>query len=372
MSRKFLILGGYGNAGRLIAELLLQETEVQLILAGRSSEKANLAAEALNQKFSGHRVDALRVDAADFESLRSTFRQVDLVVVAASTITYVENVAKAALEARIDYLDTQLSSLSKWQTLKSLQEDIKQAGCCFITDGGFHPGVPATLVQYAALLFDRLETAKVASVIQGDWQSWSFSEDTLIEFAKALGEYQPLQWQQGKWIHVGWSGYQEFDFGSPFSKRYCIPMFIEELRILPELVPFLQETGFFVAGFHWFTDYLVIPAGFLLPKISATLVKPFAKILLWSLKTFSKPPFGTMLLLEATGWRGDQPATLRATLFHEDAYLLTAAPVVACLLQYLEGGIRKAGVWCQANVVTPERMLRDVERLGIRVEILHG
>jgi saccharopine dehydrogenase (NAD+, L-lysine-forming) len=142
-----------------------------------------------------------------------------------------------------------------------------------------------------------------------------------------------------------------------------------------------------VAGFHWFTDYIVMPAGFLLLKFSSILagtrfdnfskvvksnsilVKPFAKILLWSLKTFSKPPFGTMLLLEATGWRGDQPATLRVTLFHEDAYLLTAAPVVACLLQYLEGGIRKAGLWCQANVVAPARMLQEVERLGIKVEI---
>jgi saccharopine dehydrogenase-like NADP-dependent oxidoreductase len=34
MNKKLLILGGYGNTGRLIAELMLQETDVRVILAG--------------------------------------------------------------------------------------------------------------------------------------------------------------------------------------------------------------------------------------------------------------------------------------------------------------------------------------------------
>ncbi|NJO16854.1 MAG: hypothetical protein HC877_14250 [Thioploca sp.] len=37
MNKTFLILGGYGNAGRLIAELLLQETPIQLVLAGTTT-----------------------------------------------------------------------------------------------------------------------------------------------------------------------------------------------------------------------------------------------------------------------------------------------------------------------------------------------
>ena len=31
-----LLLGGYGNTGRLISRLLLQETDVQLVIAGRN------------------------------------------------------------------------------------------------------------------------------------------------------------------------------------------------------------------------------------------------------------------------------------------------------------------------------------------------
>lgn len=35
MNKTFLILGGYGNTGKIIAELLLKETNLNLILAGR-------------------------------------------------------------------------------------------------------------------------------------------------------------------------------------------------------------------------------------------------------------------------------------------------------------------------------------------------
>jgi len=43
--------------------------------------------------------------------------------------------------------------------------------CCFIADGGFHPGLPAALVRYVAPHFDRLEKANVGSVINVDWAS---------------------------------------------------------------------------------------------------------------------------------------------------------------------------------------------------------
>ena len=49
--------------------------------------------------------------------------------------------------------------------------------------------------------------------------------------------------------------------------------------------------------------------------------------------------------------------------------MLTAVPVVACLLQYLDGSCRRPGLWCQANIVDPERLLRDIERLGVAVQI---
>lgn len=164
MNKTFLILGGYGNAGRLIAELLLQETPVQLVLAGRNLDQAQRQAQILNQQFNTHRVTGIYLDAANLASLKEAFAPIDLVIVASSTSDYIENIVQSALITGIDYLDLQLSTAHKIHVLETLRKDIEQAGRCFITDGGFHPGLLSTLIRYLAPEFDHLETAQLASL----------------------------------------------------------------------------------------------------------------------------------------------------------------------------------------------------------------
>jgi saccharopine dehydrogenase (NAD+, L-lysine-forming) len=146
-------------------------------------------------------------------------------------------------------------------------------------------------------------------------------------------------------------------------------MYLEEMKSLPAIFPSLKETGFYVAGFNWFVDYVGIPLVMIGLTISEKLTKPLSKFFEWGLKTFSKKPYGTMLLLESTGLKNKRPTSIRITLSHKDAYLLTAIPVVACLLQYLELGNRKPGLWFQAHFVEPEKFIKDIQRLGIQLSI---
>jgi saccharopine dehydrogenase (NAD+, L-lysine-forming) len=55
-------------------------------------------------------------------------------------------------------------------------------------------------------------------------------------------------------------------------------------------------------------------------------------------------------------------------IFHEDSYVLTAAPVVACLLQYLDGSLQKPGLWRQAAIVEPVRFFEDIARFGVQIK----
>jgi saccharopine dehydrogenase (NAD+, L-lysine-forming) len=87
----------------------------------------------------------------------------------------------------------------------------------------------------------------------------------------------------------------------------------------------------------------------------------------WGLDTFSKPPYGTVLKIEAQGEKESKDKAVNVSIYHEDGYMLTAIPVVACLLQYLDGSLKKPGLWTQANIVEPNRLIMDIERLGADV-----
>ena len=301
---RLFILGGAGITGSLIARFLLEETQSFLVLAGRNLRKVQRSAESLNTQFDGERVEACQVDAADPENLSRAFQGMDWIVVASSTARYAENVARAALDAGAHYLDVQFSN-HKYAALHRLEAEIERKGLCFITDGGFHPGLPAAMVRWAEDKFTRLDTANISSVIQIDWRGLTFSESTLDEMVEELMSARMEYFQEGSWKQASWtgiSGVRYFQFDPPFGRRYCMPMLLEEMRTLPEVYPSLQETGFYVGGFNWFVDWLVFPLMVVLLKLWPQKgVRPAGRILLWGLKTFSRQPFGTLLQLQASG-----------------------------------------------------------------------
>jgi saccharopine dehydrogenase (NAD+, L-lysine-forming) len=167
------------------------------------------------------------------------------------------------------------------------------------------------------------------------------------------------------WIIPNW-----MDFGREFGRQYCIPMFLEEMRPIPDLYPDLEETGFFVGGFNWFVDWFISPLVMVMARISPQRgVEMGASLMRWGLDIFSKPPYGTLLKLEARGIQGGEQKSLDVVVYHKDGYMITAIPVAACLLQYLDGTIRKPGLWFQALVVEPERFMSDMERMGVDIQV---
>jgi hypothetical protein len=363
-----LLLGGYGNTGRIIAELLLQHTAETVLIAGRSFEKAEDTAGQLRKRFPAERIRAVRADADDASTLRPALQDASMVVVASSTSEHTETLARAAIDAGVDYVDLAVSWF-KIETLQRMRSEILRAGRCFVTDAGFHPGIPAVLVRHAATKFDRLEKATVKSVIKLDWNDYKFSDSTRREIAEEFRHYKTLHFRDGMWVEAGFFNYTETDFGEPFGKQYELPMFLEELRALPEHIPSLRETGFYVGGFNWFSDNIVMPLGFSAVALFHDRALPaVGRALEWSLKTFSKPPYGTVLLLEASGVVNGEARQLRLKLSHADGYYLTAASVVACVIQLIEGGIRKPGLYCEGNLVEPQRLLQHIEQMGVAIE----
>ena len=189
----FLILGGYGYTGKLLAKHLLAGSQAKIILAGRNLEKAQAFADKLNNE----RVSAVRVDAADGDSLRAALQNVDMVLVAAPTTQHAETVIRAALDKKVDYLDVQYSS-RKLTILNKLASEIEEAGLCFVTEAGYHPGLPSAMVRYAAMQMDSIESALTAGYLNmGKSLPYSEAVDELMEGFIDYQDIRPLHQTAG-------------------------------------------------------------------------------------------------------------------------------------------------------------------------------
>ena len=367
--KTIVILGGYGLAGQALAHYLLQETDAHLILAGRNEQKATQLAADLNGRFPGQRVAAKRADAADAESLGQALQGADLALVASSTVAYTREVAAAALAAHVDYLDI-LYGEGRLPILQSLAAEIDRSALCFVTEAGFHPGLPAAMVRYLGQKTDRLDQAVVATMLnqQGGLPYTSGVDELVQEFK----DYKAEVFSGGAWRNADMTTMKDnptMDFGPPFGRRSCTPMTLKEMYNLPRMFPTLQQLGFYVAGFNWFADWVVMPLIMVALRIAPTRsVKPMGRLLCWATRAFASPPYGVIVRAEARGMKDGQPVSLKLAISHADGYALTAMPVVAYLLQYLDGSARRPGLHLMGHLADPARLFADMARMGATIE----
>jgi saccharopine dehydrogenase (NAD+, L-lysine-forming) len=357
-----LILGGTGHTGRLIAQHLLAQSNADITIASRHLDQARTLADRLNQQYPSPRANAIYADASQADSLRPAFAGHEMVVVAAPTTAHAPVVIRTALEMGVDYLDVQLGA-RKLALLQSLTGEIERAGRCFITEAGFHPGLPSALVRYAAGHMDVMECAITLGYLNmGHDLPYTEAVDELVD---SFREYNGQVFHGGQWTKPGSYDVRTCDFGGDIGRKRCYAMFFEELRALPRLFPSLRDTGFYISEMHWMVDWVVMPITWAWLKVAPNAVRPIGKFLWWGMGTFHKPPYRVELQVQASGHTDGRPVTMRAAVAHPDGYELTAIPVVASLLQYLDGSARRPGLWMMGHLVDAPRLMRDMERMGI-------
>ena len=368
MPATILILGATGMTGRALTPLLLTHTDARLILAGRDDTDLARAAAALAQPA---RVSTRVFDAmAPTAQLTPRFAGADLVVVVAPVTNGLPQIVHAAAAAGADTLDIQFSS-AKLAALRALEPELVQAGRTAITDGGFHPGLPGLMARAVEDRFDRIRSARIASIIQEDWRRLTIRPETAREFVEFITDMRPEHFRAGRWQLEGALSKEAtpfFDFGPPFGRQRCYAMGLEELRLWTEARPGLADAGFYVAGFNSIVDHLLLPLCLLGRRLApVSSVGPLSRLLLWGLRAFGHPPYATLLRLEAEGERDGRPASVVLTIAHADTYAMTAFPVAATVRQWLSGTLRGPGLRFQALATDPHVFLEDLRLFGATI-----
>lgn len=359
-----MILGGYGGAGVCIAELLLQETDLHLILAGRNHMQANRVAKELNTKFNGDRVQGMQLDASNEKALRQAFKNCDIVMscIPITSLGIGGGIVQAAFDADIHYIDLCWDN-DKLRLLKQLEKPIKNSGKYFMIEAGFIPGVLSVMAFLAAKQLDSLDRLDFAGMLKDKHATYGSVVDLLIYAADPV-----YACKNGEWRVVPKSASKKIDFGVTFEDITCYPMDANELRSLPDDLGF-KEVNFYVAGLNKVANiilFLVMGLGLHKFNWSRQLG---AKWILRTIKKYSKPPYITIALMEARGKVNHYNAKLKVSISHEDGLIGTAITTVAGVLQLLDGSIKEPGVIIMGHHVDPERYIEDIKRLGMKVQI---
>jgi saccharopine dehydrogenase (NAD+, L-lysine-forming) len=350
-----LILGGYGATGRLLAKHLLAQTKHQIIIAGRHLDKAQALVASLHDK----RATARQVDATKIDSLKAALQGVDLILVAAPTTHNTATVVRAALEAGVDYLDVQYSD-AKLNALRAYEKEIYEKRLCFITEAGYHPGLPSAMIRFAASELETIESAMVAGYLNMGNLQYTEAVDELME---GFIHYQAQVYKNGAWTNPSSWDVRKFNFGAEIGIRTCYSMFFEELRSIPAMYPNLKEMGFYISGSNLLADLIITPLIMVGLKLAPKRgIRPLGRLMWWAMGK-SKPPYRVVLKVEAKGQLNGGQVQVHTRIEHEDGYELTAIPVVAFLMQYDQ--IRQPGLHMMGHLAEPKRLFKDMEKMGV-------
>ena len=365
VSSKILIIGCYGLAGQKLIRHLLTETDAHLILAGRNPQRVTETALLFATNEYRSRIETHVISGDNDETLNRLIAESDILVNATAPGEHNLRFIEACIAGKTDWIDMQLSN-ELLNAGENLRARIHNAGCCFVIQAGFHPGVPAALVRYAASQFDKLTTANIGAIVRPE-KGFPYSSG-IHELIAMFADYQADAFVNSQWRKLKPKEFPRFEFRQSFGRERTYPMTLPEMRALPGLIPELKNTGLFIAGWNWFADYLITPLLFLgarfAPKLSAA---PLGHLLCWSTRVFAKAPFGTVLQLEASGTRSGKQESLTIFLLHEDEYEFTVIPTVSMIKQVLAGTTRKVGIHMMGLLANPEILLADMEQMGITI-----
>jgi saccharopine dehydrogenase (NAD+, L-lysine-forming) len=189
--------------------------------------------------------------------------------------------------------------------------------------------------------------------------------EAVDELMEAFKDFQAQVYKDGAWTRPSSWDVRAFDFGGDIGKRNCYSMFFEELRALPAMFPELKDAGFYISGSNWLADLVMTPLVFVGLKVAPRRgVRPLGRLMWWAMGR-SGPPYLVSLMVEARGRSNGRPVTVQARLSHPDGYELTAIPVVAYLLQYLDGSARCPGLHLMGHIADPDRLFNDMQRMGV-------
>jgi len=364
---KILIIGGYGVFGTQIIENLSREKNLELIIAGRTLDKAEALVTKLN-KNSNAVLSALSIDAKAL-NIHQTIALLnpDLVIHTCGPFQGQDyHVAKACITNGINYLD--LADGRKFVcNIESLNQEAKNNNCLIISGASSVPGLSSAVIAEYKNQFSHLKVIE-CFILPGNKSE--HGEATVSSVLSYTGK--PISvWHNKQWKTVfGWQNTQRIKL-KQLDKRWASNCDVPDLELFPKYYPHL-ETVKFKAGSELSFMHLSLWVLSGLSRIGLianwnVFAKAFTRMTHWFL------PFGTDtggMIMKLKGLdKNDQPLEINWQLIatQGDGPKIPALPAIILAKKFISNDISKKGAMPCMELFSLSDFQKECKSLAISI-----
>jgi NAD(P)-dependent dehydrogenase (short-subunit alcohol dehydrogenase family) len=237
---RVLIVGGYGTFGRRIAKALSKDARFELLIGGRSLEKAQVLCNALDDAALSR---PLRVDVGNAQAFAALLAAENPALVIHTSGPFQRQdyaVAKACIAAGVHYVD--LADARDFVCgFSMLNDEALERGVLALAGASSVPALSSAVVDHFLPEFSKLEVIDFG-INPGNQTPRGLA--TVSSILSYCGK--PFtRWQQGAWQQAyGWQTLHAERYPEPVGRRWFSNCDIPDLQLFPARYPTVQSVIF--------------------------------------------------------------------------------------------------------------------------------
>lgn len=243
---RILLIGGYGNFGKRLATSLLAHHDHELVIAGRSREKAEAFAQFCRDEFIKP-VDTLVLDVqADNADGIIADAAVDILVNASGPFHLQlgnrrYRVARACVAAGIHYIDFADHREFVCRFAPELNPAALDKGVMLVTGASTVPGLTSAVIDHYLPRFQTLESIDYGISPGNRSERGAGTVGSILVYTgKPFETWRDCSWQR----IYGWQDLRRHRFGGRLGYRWMANCNIPDIELLPAAYPGLRSIRF--------------------------------------------------------------------------------------------------------------------------------
>lgn len=270
-----VILGGYGNFGKRIAENLAQLSSIQITIVGRNVDKARALCQQLRQTGATAtlRYAVLDIKADDFQHQLGELKPTLVIHTGGPFQGQDYRVPKACIAVKSHYID--LADDRRYVCdIKQLDVSARKNNVLLVSGASSVPGLSSAVIDAYQSRFAQLTNIEFA-IAPGNQAERGLA--TVSGILSYLGKPFPV-WINGAWQpRYGWLSPTTWTFDKVIGKRHLATINIPDLELFPMRYPTLQTVVFYAGLELSFLHYTMVAMAWLAKQKWVNSWQPLAK-----------------------------------------------------------------------------------------------